>query len=161
MHKPRKHVSFTRMQEILAKHANGNQAGTVPSDAGLVAPVASGSLPNTLDPACGMKKADACGDVHEAAETEGPRPQLCWNRVSPTCMQSGCQRFQIHKEVFGNDSHGGLNLSNGKWTYQCWHRVEWLWFIKFSPPQESFEAAKVLCEAFARAHPIGAKASAA
>ncbi len=115
--------------------------------------------------------AGSSGDVQPQSNGEGsatnvpdavPTPSapsaaaLVWNRQSKYVMISGCGQFQILKEVIGNVSRGGVNYSNGRTVYQCWRRVQYLWYIKFEPRQVTFEAAKEVCEAYAAAHPIGA-----
>lgn len=98
-----------------------------------------------------------------AAECNSPlaaAPLLIWNRKSKYAMQSGCTAYEIHKEVIGNCSRNGINISDGKWVYWCWRKVHQLWYVKFSPYVESFEAAKAICEKHARENPIGKRSAA-
>jgi hypothetical protein len=120
-----------RVEAMLAKckkHTeNRNQADAAPSDAGVLAPTPRGSLPNSL------------GD--------SPQPQLVWNRTGSHEMTSGCQRYKVTKETIGHlMTEKGKATCTHAWRYQCWVRVEWLWFIHLGPLQLSFDAAQAVCE---------------
>jgi hypothetical protein len=128
---PEEEAAYQRMLAKCQKHAapalNGNQAGAAPSDAGVLAPTPRGSLPNSL------------GDF--------PEPQLIWNRTSSHEMTSGCQRYKVTKETIGHlMTEKGKATCTHAWRYQCWVRVEWLWFIHLGPLQLSFDAAQAVCE---------------
>lgn len=146
----------TKIEAMLAKcrkNAEGNQAAPAPSDAVCPAPVASGSLPNRLDPALGLKQADAC----ESAETESPAPQLVWNRTGTHEMTSGCQTYKVRKQTIEHlMTEKGKTTATHAWRYQCHVRVQWLWYISLGPLQESFAAAQEVCE---RHHATPAKST--
>lgn len=125
---PEEEARHQRMLEKCRKWSepqNQNQAVPAPMEApAALAPVASGSLPNRL--------AD---------------PQLVWKRTSPHQKTSGCQRYQVTKEVVGHHQReDGFVICQGVTKYQCWRRIQWLWYIRLGPYQPNFDAAKALCE---------------
>lgn len=154
---PEEEAAYQRMQAKCQARAhppvNGSSGGdSDPQVAGAnanPAMLADGS--GTSRPAPSAAQPSGCNST--------PAAILTWKRISRHVMMSGSQQFQVVKECVGNVSRNGVNYSNGRTVYQCWRRVEFLWYIKFEPYQETFEAAKAICEAYAKAHPFGQKCS--
>lgn len=135
MRNPEKEVSQERMAEILAKHAQPkveirNQAEPAPSGAGDSAPVASGSLPNTLAP-------DGGGSLLPVS------PKLQWVKPEPLSrlIYTACGQYRVRKWSGAEAIREPPN-----YKYQVEKLVDGAWFYACGPTCNSFAEAREVAE---------------